>query len=83
MYTFIYFTLLVFKLWQKLVSRFWTEYFGETLLRPQWMVAELQPTEPLPELAVGSVLKLGVYRSESYIFESSCPPPVPLEGDQG
>ena len=38
------------------------------------MVAELQPIDPLPELAVGSVLKLGDSRSESYIFESSCPP---------
>ena len=35
------------------------------------MVAELQLTDPLPELTVGSVLERGVSRSESYIFESS------------
>ena len=42
------------------------------------MVAELQLTDPLLELAVGGVLELGVSRSESYIFESSRP--VPIEG---
>ena len=47
-------------------SRFWTEYFGETLLRPQRIVAEFWLTNPLPELAVGGVLVvLGGYRSES------------------
>ena len=35
-------------------SRFWTEYFGETLLHPQRMVAELRLTDPFPELAVGA-----------------------------
>ena len=52
---------------------FSNQIFGETLLLPQWMVAELHLTDPLPELAVGSVLELGVSRSESYIFERSHP----------
>ena len=41
----------------------------------RWLVAELQLTDPLPELAVGDILEveLGVSRSESYIFESSHP----------
>ena len=73
----------MFKKWFKSVqqhSRFWTEYFGGTLLRPQRMVAELRLTGPLSELAVDGVLEveLGVSRSESYIFESSRPP-VPIE----
>ena len=47
-------------------SCFWTEYFGETLLRPQQMVGEFWLTDPLPELAAGGVLVvLGVSRSES------------------
>ena len=50
-------------------SRFLSEYFGETLLRPQRMVAELRLTDPLLELAVGGVLELdidlGVSRRES------------------
>ena len=41
------------------------------LLRPQWMVAELQLIGPFQELAVDGALELGVSRSESYIFESS------------
>ena len=59
------------QIWFKTVqqhSRFWTEYFGETLFRPRWMVAEMRLTDPLPELAVS--------RSESYIFESSRPVPI-------
>ena len=47
---------------------FLTEYFGERLLRPQRMVAELQLTDPPLELTVGGVLELGVLgvsRSES------------------
>ena len=35
------------------------------------MVAELSLTDPLTELAVGDFIALGVYRSESYNFESS------------
>ena len=35
------------------------------------MVAELRPTDPLPELVVCGVLELGVSRSESYIFEGT------------
>ena len=59
---------------------FETEYFGENLLRPQRMVAELRLTDPLPELAVGGVLELelGASRSESYFFESSRPCPFLL-----
>ena len=36
----------------------------------------MRMTDPLPELAVGGVLELelGVFRSESFIFESSHPP---------
>ena len=61
---------------------FETEYFGENLLRPQRMVAELRLTDPLPELAVGGVLELelGASRSESYFFEKFTPLPVPIEG---
>ena len=73
--------------WLKTVqqhSRFWTEYFGETLLRRQRMVAELRLTDPLPDLAVDDVLelKLGVSRSELYTFESS-PSPGPIEDGAG
>ena len=50
-------------------SGFLTEYFGETLFRPQQMVAELGLIDPLLELTVGGVLELdvvlGVSRSES------------------
>ena len=47
-------------------SRFWTEYFGETLLRTKRMVAKFWLTDPLPKLIVGSVLVVfGVSRSES------------------
>ena len=52
-------------------SGFWTEYFGETILRPQ-------RADPLPELTVGGVLEFGASRSKSYIFESSRP--VPIKG---
>ena len=38
------------------------------------MVAELQLTDPLLELAAGGVLELGVSRSESHIFKSSHTP---------
>ena len=37
------------------------------------MVAELRPTDPLPELTIGGILELGVSRSVSYVFESSHP----------
>ena len=40
-------------------------------LAPQWMVAELQLTDPLLELTISGVLDFGFFRSESYIFKSS------------
>ena len=42
-----------------------TEYFGETLLSPRQMVAELWLTNPFLQLAVDGVLELVVSRSES------------------
>ena len=46
-------------------SHFWSEYFRETLLRPQRMVAECWLTDSLLELAVDGVLDLGVSSKES------------------
>ena len=42
-----------------------SEYFRETLLRPQRMVAECWLTDSLLELAVDGVLDLGVSSKES------------------
>ena len=44
-------------------SRFWTGYFGETLLCPQWKVAEFWLIDPLLELDVDSVLLSKLYDS--------------------
>ena len=52
---------------------FLTEYFGETLLCLQQMLAELRLTDPLLELAVGGVLELCISRTESLIFDISNP----------
>ena len=46
-------------------SRFWSEYFRETLLRPQRVVAECWLTDLLLELAVDGVVDLGVSSKES------------------
>ena len=62
-----------FKTVQQHSHIFEPEIFGETLLRPQRMVAELRLTDPLLELAVGGILEPGVSRSESFFFESSRP----------
>ena len=60
-----------------------SSYFGETLLRPQQrMLVELWMTNPHLGLAVGGVLVLGVFRSASYVFESSTSP-VPVESGVG
>ena len=53
-------------------SRFWTEYLGETRPHPQQMVAELQLTDPLPELVIGGVLELGLSGSVSRISATIC-----------